>query len=238
MSKKANLSVNKWVFYPTIIFLIVTVAYSLYNNAAFLELVKGINDWILSHFGWLFTWAPFSFLIILAVIYFSPMGKVKVGGKDAIPLVNKWKWFSIALCTTVATGILFWGTAEPLYHLHSPPGQLGIESNTAESTVFAMSTMFMHWSFTPYAIYTVAGLSFALSYYNHRRPFRISSLLYPLFGNLEKEGGRAVLDIMCLYALVAGMAASLGAGIFALMGGLENIFGVSKSNFLILSLLL
>ena len=233
MPEITNLSVNKWVFYPTIIFLIVTVGYSLFDNASFLVTVQSINDWILSHFGWLFIWTPFCFLIILGVVYFSPLGKVKIGGHEAIPLVNKWKWFSIALCTTVATGILFWGTAEPLYHLNSPPIQLGIESSSAAASTFSMSTMFMHWSFTPYAIYTIAGLSFALSYYNYRRPFRISSLLYPLLGNLEKEGGRAVLDIICLYALVAGMAASLGAGIFALMGGLEIIFGVSKSDFLI-----
>lgn len=231
--KDGNLKVNKWVFFPTILFLLVTVSYSLFNNEAFLQLVNAINDWILSKFGWLFTWAAFSFIIILAIVYFSPIGKVKIGGAQAMPLVNKWKWFSIALCTTIATGILFWGCAEPLYHLNAPPAGLGVESNSAEAATFSMSTMFMHWSFTPYAIYTVSGLSFALSYYNYNRPFRISTLLYPLFGKMEKEGGRAILDILCLYALVAGMAASLGAGIFALMGGLEIIFGVNKSNFMI-----
>lgn len=234
MSDKNRLSINKWVFFPTFIFLSLTVAYSLYNNTAFLALLKSINDWILKSFGCLFTWTPFTFLIILLVIYFSPLGKIKIGGKDAIPLVGKWKWFAIALCTTIATGILFWGSAEPLYHLHAPPSLLGIESNSEAASTFAMSTMFMHWSFTPYAIYTVAGLSFALSYYNYRRPFRISSLLYPLLGPMDKEAGRAVLDIICLYALVAGMAASLGAGIFALMGGLEIIFDINKSTFLII----
>jgi len=233
MHEDGNIKVNKWVFFPTILFLLVTVSYSLFDNEAFLTLMNAINDWILSRFGWLFTWSAFSFLIILVIVYFSPIGKVKIGGDEAVPLVNKWKWFAIALCTTIATGILFWGCAEPLYHLHTPPLGLGVEKNSANAATFSMSTMFLHWSFTPYAIYTVSGLSFALSYYNHKRPFRISTLLYPLFGKMEKEGGRAVLDILCLYALVAGMAASLGAGIFALMGGLEIIFGVSKSNFMI-----
>jgi choline-glycine betaine transporter len=233
MQKDGNIKLNKWVFFPTILFLLVTVGYSLYDNKAFLTLMNTINDWILSRFGWLFTWSAFSFLIILAIVYFSPLGKFKIGGEEAVPLVGKWKWFSIALCTTIATGILFWGCAEPLYHLHTPPEGLGIGSESTEAATFSMSTMFMHWSFTPYAIYTVSGLSFALSYYNYNRPFRISTLLYPLFGKMEKEGGRAVLDILCLYALVAGMAASLGAGIFALMGGLEIIFGLSKSNFMI-----
>jgi len=209
------------------------LSYSISNNDLFLKKLNAINDWILINFGWLFIWGAFSFLIILVIIYFSPLGKIKIGGEDAEPLLTKWKWFAIALCTTVATGILFWGSAEPLYHLHDPPSQLGVVASSAESAKFAMSTMFMHWSFTPYAIYTITGLAFALSYYNFKRPFRISSLLFPLFGKIREDGWSLVLDVFCLYALVAGMAASFGTGIFALTGGLENIFGITKSNLLV-----
>ena len=166
-------------------------------------------------------------------VYCSPLAKKKIGGESAIPILSKWKWFSIALCTTVATGILFWGTAEPLYHLHSPPTGLNIPSNSAEAVTFSMSTMFMHWSFTPYAIYTITGLVFALAYYNYQQPFSIRSLLYPLM-NKEVTGPFGdILDILCLAALVSGMAASLGAGIFALMGGLEITFHVEQSDIIL-----
>ena len=227
---------NKQVFIPTIIFLVLVIVYSLVDNEGFLAAANATNTWILGNFGWLFTWSAFLFLVILLAVYFSPLAKVRIGGADAQPILTKWRWFAIALCTTIATGILFWGTAEPLYHLHQPPSGLGIAANSDEAVVFAMSTMFMHWSFTPYGIYTITGLLFALSYYNFKQPFSIRSVLYPIFKEKVHGPIGTILDIICLTALVSGMAASLGAGIFSLMGGLESILAIPKSD-LVLGLL-
>jgi len=233
MRQESNLRVNKVVFFPTIIALTLTVIYSLYDNDTFLKYVQFLNDWILENFGQFFSWGAFFFLIILLVVYISPLGKVKIGGTEAEPILTKWKWFAIALCTTVATGILFWGTAEPLYHLQGPPTELSIESGSRSAAVFGMSTMYMHWSFSPYGIYTITGLAFALAFYNHKQPFQIKALLYPLWGKFSNTKGIFVLDILSLYGLVAGMAASLGAGIFAITGGLENITGLEKSDWIV-----
>ena len=131
----------------------------------------------------------------------------------------------MTLCTTIATGILFWGAAEPLFHLNDPPAMLGLEPGSDAAATFAMSTMFLHWTLTPYAIYTVAGLAFALVYYNRREPFSLSSLFVPLIGQRAHGPVGTSIDILCLYALVAGMAASLGAGVLALAGGIEGLGG-------------
>ncbi|MFK7907068.1 MAG: BCCT family transporter [Chitinophagales bacterium] len=232
-STSRNLSLKSKVFFPPILFLLLTIAYSLQDNEHFLSLANGTNEWILHNFGWLFTWSTFLFLVVLLAVYFSPLASLKIGGKDAQPILTKWRWFAIALCTTIATGILFWGTAEPLYHLHTPPSGLGFEAGSSEAARFAMSTMFMHWSFTPYGIYTITGLAFALVYYNLKQPFSISSLLYPVFGNKVHGTIGTLLDIICLYGLSAGMAASLGTGIFAMMGGMETNLGIAKSDFLL-----
>lgn len=129
------------------------------------------------------------------------------------------------LCTTIATGILFWGAAEPLFHLNAPPAMLGLKPGSDGAATFAMSTMFLHWTLTPYAIYTVAGLAFALVYYNRREPFSLSSLFVPLIGQRAHGPIGTGIDIVCLYALVAGMAASMGAGILSLAGGIEGLGG-------------
>ncbi len=230
-TKKPTL--NQVVFFPPIVFLVFTTIYSLYDNAQFIQLAKAANNWILTTFDWLFTWSTFFFLVILAGVYFSPLAKIRIGGTGAKPLLSRWRWFAIATCTTLATGVLFWGTAEPLYHLHQAPIGLGLEAESAEAATFAMSTMFMHWTFTPYGIYTITALIFAISYYNLKQPFSISSLLYPILGKSAHGAIGKLSDIICLYGLVAGMAASLGAGIFALMGGLETIFGLKQTNLLL-----
>ena len=222
--------INTRIFYPTIVFLVIVLVYSLYDNTGFLSYCNQLNQWILNHFGWLFSWIAFLFLVLLALIYFSPAAKIKIGGKDAQPLISRWKWFAIALCTTIATGIFFWGMAEPLYHLHQPPSGLALEAKSDRAAQFAMSTMYMHWTFSPYGIYTIAGLMFALAFYNFGRPFRIVSLLFPLTDDQAHSRIGTLTDIICLVALVSGMAASLGTGIFALMGGLENSLMIQQSD--------
>lgn len=129
--------------------------------------------------------------------------------------MSRWKWFSITLCTTIATGILFWGTAEPIFHLHASP------TGSENPATFAMSTMFMHWTITPYSIYTLTGLLFALCYYNYGQSFSLGALIYPLSKNRKIKGLGSTIDMICLYALVTGMAASLGAGILSISGGLR-----------------
>lgn len=184
------------------------------DPAAFLVQAKGWSDWILDHFEWMFNWSIFACLLLVVIVYFSPLGKVTIGGEGAKCLLSPWRWFAVTICTTVAAGILFWGTAEPIFYLSGPPA--AGEGNPA---VFAMSAMFLHWTLTPYGMYTFGGLLFALVYYNRRQPFALSSMLEPLFGTGVHNRIGALLDAVCLFALVAGMAAALGAGALALVGG-------------------
>ncbi|WP_246837748.1 BCCT family transporter [Salinicola sp. MH3R3-1] len=103
-----------------------------------------------------------------------------------------------------------------------------MEAGSSDAMLFAMSTMFLHWSFTPYAIYAVPALIFALAFYNLRLRFSISSMLEPFFGpGVKRFGG--LIDAISLYALVAGMASSLGTGALTLAGGAGQYLGGETS---------
>ena len=217
---------KKEVFFIPFLLLLASMAYSLLDAAGFLKSVQGANHWILQYFGRTFSFGTFLFVVLCAWIYFSPLARLRIGGESAVPLLKRGQWFSVILCTTIAIGILFWGAAEPLFHLHEPPSGSGIIPGTEAAARFSMSSMFMHWTFTPYSIYTLAGLTFALSYYNHRQSFSLGAMLYPILGSKSVRWGSWV-DAICLYSLVAGMAASLGAGALTISGGLERYFGAS-----------
>lgn len=223
--KKIN-KIRPLVFWPPFLLLMTAVILSFVNLDGFLATTSAINSWILNEFSWMFSIGTLFLLGTCIWVYFSPLGNVKIGGENATPLLTKWRWFSIALCTTVAIGILFWGTAEPMYHLHSPPVSMGLEANSADAAKFAMSTMFLHWSFTPYAIYSIPALMFALAYYNLKLPFSLGSALSPIFGKSVQGKVGQIIDAVALYALVAGMAASLGTGVLTLAGGLDNILSI------------
>lgn len=83
----------------------------------FLQFMTTINSWTLDKLSWLYSLSTFVFVLTMVIVYFSPLGKVKIGGQDAQPIMKRWNWFAITLCTTLAIGILFWASAEPMYHI-------------------------------------------------------------------------------------------------------------------------
>ncbi|CAH0999251.1 Glycine betaine transporter BetL [Neolewinella maritima] len=213
-------SIRYSVLLPPLLPLVLCAALALYDPVLLIGYAQAASDWILLRFDWLFSWSCSAFLLLLLVVYLSPLGRTVIGGAGAQRLLSPWRWFAITACTTIATGILFWGIAEPIYHVSAPP-----PAGVGEPAVFALSTMLLHWTLTPYAIYTVGGLLFALGFYNRRQPFTLSTLLVPLLGERVHRRGGAAIDAICLFALVAGMAASLGAGSLALQGGLAGVLG-------------
>ena len=218
--------VRPLVFWPPAVLLLVAVCASLLNFEGFLAVVSGMNDWILARFYWLFLLASFSAVLLVVVIFFAPIGKVRIGGESAKPILSRWNWFAITLCTTIATGILFWGTAEPIFHINDPPAFSGAEARSDDAARFAIVSMLMHWTITPYAIYAVPALAFALAHYNLGKSYSLSGPLSILVGRWATGRGGAFIDAVGLYALVAGVAASLGAGVMTLAGGLGAIFGL------------
>jgi glycine betaine transporter len=218
-----------WVFWPPFLLLVTALIYSLVDSASFLEQVTDINNWILKHFDWLFSYTSFFMVLVCVAIMVSPIGKLKIGGKDAVPILNRWRWFTVILCTTIAVGILFWGVAEPLYHLQGPPKSLGADPMSNEAENFSISTVFMHWSFTPYAIYAIPALLFALAYYNRRRSYSLGSILFPFIPADRSGKLNTILDAVCLFALVAGMSAVLGVGILSLSGGIAQLTGTATT---------
>lgn len=221
---------NGLVFWPPFILMLGAAILNLASPKWFNTIVGQTNQWLLNWFGWLYTLTAFFCLILCIWLAFSPLGTVRLGGRNAKPLMSFWNWFSITLCTTIAIGILFWSTAEPLSHFVNPPAVSGAESRSLESGRFAIAVLYLHWTFVPYSIYCAASILFAFAFYNMQLPFSLGSMLAPLIGDDNARRSGPFIDGICLYALVAGMAAALGAGILTISGGLDSIWGIPRSS--------
>lgn len=214
------------ILVPMSIF-ITAAAASLIDLDGFFAFAKLLNDWILATFSNVISWAVFGFVLTSFGVLLTPLGKVTIGGAGATPTLKPWSWFSITLCTTIAIGILFWAMAEPMYHLYEPGSAArGIVAGSEEAKAFSLVTLFMNWAISPYAIYTVAALTFALAYHNLGKPYSVSGPFVALLGRPLPKPVAAVLDAAILLALIMGMAASLGAGMLLLSGGVSDMTGL------------
>jgi choline-glycine betaine transporter len=219
-------NIRHTVFWPIFGLFSITSIVALLNPENFLRLISGLNQQMLNQFGPIFSIAALAFLVMVIALYISPIGKTIIGGKTAKPLFSKPQWFYVTLCTTVATGILFWGAAEPLFHLHNLPQNEGLQAGTRPAAVFGLSTLFTHWSIIPYGIYTLLSVIFALLFYNLGNRYSLSSL----FGKSRLTHKLSpLIDSLALFSLVAGMSASLGAGILLLNGGINRFVDFPNS---------
>ena len=212
MAKKKNKSNNTikslrvWVIIPALLLLVVTVVLSFINYDAFLEVTTQAKNFMVIDMGWIFNIMGVASILALILVYFTPLKEVRLGGPDAKPLLKKSTWFAITLCTTIAAGILFWGTAEPIYHLAYPPESLGIEPMSADAAKFAMETMFLHWTFVPYALYALPTIVFGFAYYNMRRPFSVGSEIAPLIGEERQRKVNSIIDAIVLFTIATGIS--------------------------------
>lgn len=225
-ARTGPVKLNHLVFWPPFLLLLLTAALNLAFPEWFGEPFRKANDWLIANCGGLFVVCAFGSLAMCGWICVSPFGAVRLGGRAARPLLRFWDWFAITLCTTIAVGILFWSTAEPVSHYLHPPESLGIKPASDDSARFAMAALFLHWTFVPYSIYCAAALVFAFAHFNMRLPYSTGSALAPLLGRVAAKRLGPVIDGICLYALVAGMAASLGTGILTIAGGLTELWQI------------
>ena len=192
MKDNQQVRVRKGIFIPMSLIFLAIIIVGLIAPKTFYDVENAIVNYAFTDFGWLFQISGNFFLFICLFFCFSKYGDIKFGGKDAKPELSVWNWFAISLCAGIATGVVFWGIAEPLYHFMDSGvfETLGITAKTEEAAMFSMVTTYVHWTFIPYAMYAICGLGIAYAAYNMNLPYRVSSTLYPHSGQEDRGSGR------------------------------------------------
>lgn len=233
--KKASLGKEdiRWdVFIPGIILFAIAAIVGVTNNQALTSASMAFFNWSLESFGWLYQYVVMGCTVLVAVIAFSKVGNIRLGGKDAQPKYPFGTWFAMTLTGGVATGIVTWGVNEPIIYYGNVWGELdtlGIEPFSAEAARFAMGRSFYNWTFMPYAIYALCGVLVAYLYFNKKQKLNVTATLKPLFGERITKGAlAAVIDCLSMLALGIGICGGLAMCITLVMTGLRT-YGVQDN---------
>jgi choline-glycine betaine transporter len=218
------------VIFPSLIFMTLIII-GFIDSKAF---IATLNKWfvaLMSNFGWMVSMGMLIFVGFMLVLLFHPIGKIKLGGPNAKPRLTTWQWFAISLCAGIGTGVVFWGAVEPLLFTMQPAPSLHIAPGSNEAVIWAMRTTFLHWTFTPYAIYVTFGVILAYVCHNMRKESTVSAGFVPLMGDGATKGWFAsAVDVLTVFAIIGGVCGSLGYGLLQLGAGANIIFGVKPTD--------
>ncbi len=193
------------------------------------DLTGKAMSWVTSSFGWFFVLTSAAFVLFSGYLALSRYGNIKLGPDDSVPEFSKFSWVSMMFATGMGIGLMFYGVAEPLYHLNGPPMGMA-EAGTPDAAQLAMEYTFFHWGFHPWAMYAVIGLSIGYFAYRKRNGNLVSAAFRPLLGNrVDRAPGKAI-DVVAIFATLFGSATSLGLGALQITGGIDKVFGTGRDS--------
>ncbi|MGJ8527701.1 BCCT family transporter [Maritalea sp.] len=208
------------------------------------EFFGWLRPFLTSTFDWFFLSAANIFVLFCLFLMVSPMGKIRLGGKEARPDYSYLGWFAMLFAAGMGIGLMFFGVSEPMSHFASSIGGTTMEAGSradwaplggaAGDAIAArdlgMAATIFHWGLHPWSIYAVVALSLAFFSFNNGLPLTLRSAFYPILGERVWGWPGHVIDILAVFATLFGLATSLGFGTEQALAGFNFLFGWGTGN--------
>ncbi|GAF56000.1 LOW QUALITY PROTEIN: glycine betaine transporter OpuD [Psychrobacter sp. JCM 18901] len=194
--------VSKPVFLTSAILILAFIIFgALFNEQA--EVVfNQAKAFVSLRFGWFFIVVVNLTLVMSIYMIFSRYGDIRLGHQNERPEYNMVSWIGMLFSAGIGIGLLYWGTAEPLYHFMAPP--LG-EAETVAAAKQAMNISFLHYGLHVWALYGMVALSLAYFHYRVGLPLAIRSTLYQILGKKIYGGWGHTVDTLAVFGTMFGV---------------------------------
>jgi choline/carnitine/betaine transport len=216
------------VFGVTAVIALAFLAWGFVSTESLATASDNALSWVMNNTGWLFVVTASGFVVFILYLALSRYGAIPLGRDDEEPEFRAVSWVAMMFSAGMGIGLMFFGVAEPLSHLVTPPpGTGGV--NDPDVVKNAMATTLFHWALHPWAIYAVVGLAIAYGVYRKGRLQLVSTAFEPLIGERANGPWGKVIDMLAIFATLFGSAASLGLGALQIRSGLQIVGGIGET---------
>lgn len=213
------------VFYLSILLIITFLTVAAIDPDETQRLAQQALDATTNNFGWLYLLTSSGFVIFTLGLAFSRYGRIRLGPEGEPPEFSFSSWLAMIFSGGMGVGLVFWGVAEPILHLSSPPLGIGTPGSV-EAAQAGMRYSFFHWGLHQWANFTVVGLAIAYVRFRHNSHGLISETFRPLLGDRVDRGWGKAIDILAVLSTIFGVATTLGLGALQINSGLSRLSGM------------
>jgi BCCT family betaine/carnitine transporter len=235
-----GLDIHNPVFVISALAIVAFVLATLLFREQATEFFGWLRPYLTSTFDWFFLLTANIFVVFGLLIMISPLGKIRLGGEEAMPEFSYIGWVAMLFAAGMGIGLMFFGVSEPISHYSSSLAGAGLEDGLRTDWAplgaaagdemaarnLGMAATIFHWGIHPWAIYSIVALSLAFFAYNYQLPLTLRSAFYPLLGEKIWGWPGHIIDILAVFATLFGLATSLGFGTEQALAGLNYLFDV------------
>ena len=218
--------VSRPVFLTSAILILAFIIFGAFFNELATEVFGQAKTFVSMRFGWFFIMVVNLTLVMSIYLIFSRYGDIRLGHQNENPEYNLVSWIGMLFSAGIGIGLLYWGTAEPLYHFMAPPLS---EPESVAAAKQAMNISFLHYGLHVWALYGMVALSLAYFHYRRGLPLAIRSTLYPLIGKKIYGPMGHTVDTLAVFGTMFGVVTTLGLGVLQINSGLESLFGIPNN---------
>lgn len=212
---------------------ILVVIFLLYpqKSTCFLQDLRAI---IGEYLDWYYVLLGVVIFVTTLYIAFSQYGKIKLGN-DSKPRYNNMQWGMMIFTSTMSADIIFYALTEWTMYAK----EHFIQQRAGGLGVWALSYSLFHWGPIAWSFYIVLAVAFAfMIHVRQKNKQKFSEAVRPLLG--EKTDGwlGKVINLVAIFALIAGTATTFSVSMPLLSAALSKISGVDDSVYLSVGVLL
>ncbi|WP_071515957.1 BCCT family transporter [Geitlerinema sp. PCC 9228] len=205
----------------------IIAAIGLWDAEGLANFASSVTNMLFDSRGWFIMLSVTAFVLVCIGLAFSRYGRMKLGGKDDEPEFSTITWITMLFSAGMGVGLLYWGTAEPLFHFTV---SRNLFDTTQEAATAALKVTNFHWGIHAWTIYAMLALILAYFSYRKQNPMLVSTPIRSVFRDRQWSGIVASLcDLISLIAVSIGVAGSIAMGIFQVQSGVESIFGLENT---------
>lgn len=167
-------------------------------------------------------------------VAFSKYGKIKLGKEDDKPIYSSFSWGVMIFTATMAADTLFYSLCEWALYANEP-----YINSLGGIQKWASTYPLFHWGPIGWSFYIMVGAAFGfMLHVRGREKQKFSEGCRPLIGDKVDGIWGKIINVIAIFALIAGTATSFSVSTPLLTRALTRVFGFKQGTGLTMCVLL